>query len=301
MGHDLITAVEAACAHAPTDAAWNARVLDALSVLDEGGGVILAMTEATEDGLVCTEIGGTASAAIRNAFRACVEALSPDHAALALRALGGTASMNFGSSETELGLGPTMRELGVCDCLLAHGVVDEGRTFGAYVPLATTRQVSPDMLKRFQLVGIHLAAGWRARGRSQAIPPRALDVAETSAIPNGDKRLAVWHGVVAGRWSLVSSFERSGRRYLVAKRNLPEAARLRRLTLREAEVVRLAVYAPSQKHVAYTLGISNAVVSRHLSMAMLKLGVTNRNDLSSMVRALGVIDDRTEAGALRSA
>src|SRR5262249_38065861 len=63
----------------------------------------------------------------------------------------------------------------------------------------------------------------RARGRLRRSDP--------------GEALELWGGLVAGRWSLVDHFERSGRRYVVARRNDPGVEDPRALNLRERQVV----------------------------------------------------------------
>ena len=68
---------------------------------------------------------------------------------------------------------------------------------------------------------------------------------------DADEALAMWEGLVAGRWSLVDHFDSDGRRYLMAHRNDPDAPDLRGLTLRERQVVGYAGAGHSNKIIAY--------------------------------------------------
>jgi DNA-binding CsgD family transcriptional regulator len=109
----------------------------------------------------------------------------------------------------------------------------------------------------------------RARGRLRRSDP--------------DSALETWQGLVAGRWSLVDRFESDGRRYVVAHRNPPKAARILSLTAREREVVGHRMRGHSAKLIGYTLGISPAAVSAALKSSLQKLGV---GTLAEMLNAL---------------
>jgi DNA-binding NarL/FixJ family response regulator len=91
-----------------------------------------------------------------------------------------------------------------------------------------------------------------------------------------DKALELWKGLVAGRWSLVDSFERDGKRYLLARQNAPVA---QRLSSREQQVVALARLGRSNKVIAYELGIADPTVRVLIARAAKKLGVTSREEL----------------------
>jgi DNA-binding CsgD family transcriptional regulator len=134
----------------------------------------------------------------------------------------------------------------------------------------------------------------RGPARSQS----SLDVLRRAAINHEKARgalrkrdpeeaLSLWHGLVAGRWSLVDSFESDGRRFLVARENSPRLARRLALTPTELRVVQLVAVGHANKLVAYELGLSTCSVAMHLRRAMAKLGLQHRSDLSRVVmRAL---------------
>jgi DNA-binding CsgD family transcriptional regulator len=105
----------------------------------------------------------------------------------------------------------------------------------------------------------------RARGRLRARAP--------------EEAVELWTGLTAGMWSLVDRFDRDGKRYLIARKNTPDALPLFSLTPREAQVVGYAVLGHSNKSIAYALGISQSRVSATEHSAMLKLGVRSRAEL----------------------
>jgi DNA-binding CsgD family transcriptional regulator len=98
--------------------------------------------------------------------------------------------------------------------------------------------------------------------------------------------LAVWKGLVDGRWSLVDWFDSDGRRYMVARRNAPSVRDPRGLTPRERQVVAHTVLGESNKLIAYRLGLSQSTISATLNDALRKLGLSSRTQLVQML-ALG--------------
>lgn len=100
-----------------------------------------------------------------------------------------------------------------------------------------------------------------------------------------------WTAMVSGRWSLVDRFERSGRRYIVARRNEHALPDPRALTPRERVITHLATRGKSNKLIGYELGLSESAIGSHLSQAMRKLGVTSRVDLIQLIAQLGEVKD----------
>jgi DNA-binding NarL/FixJ family response regulator len=91
----------------------------------------------------------------------------------------------------------------------------------------------------------------------------------------------MWKALVAGRWTLIDTFEGDGRRYLLAQRNDPEVRHAARaaLTKREREVAGYAALGHSNKMIAYELGLSASTVATHLAEAARKLRVRSRSAL----------------------
>lgn len=94
-----------------------------------------------------------------------------------------------------------------------------------------------------------------------------------------------WSALVAGRYSIVETTERDGKRYLLARKNSLQSPDLLALTKEESDVVWLTAQGHSHKYVAYELGLSVASIVRRLRSAMLKLRVRSRRDL---LRKLGL-------------
>lgn len=170
-------------------------------------------------------------------------------------------------------------------------------------------------------LGAHIKAGWRLRQRLPAVlrsvdasehgavldasarvvhahgeaqstdvralleqKARAIDGARTRKNGRDENALAVWEGLVDGRWSLVERFDVDGRRFILAHKNPEEVVDPRGLSSLEARVTALAARGYSDKLVAYHLGIAEGTVASHLARAMRKLGITSRVEL---LRALG--------------
>jgi DNA-binding NarL/FixJ family response regulator len=88
-----------------------------------------------------------------------------------------------------------------------------------------------------------------------------------------------WRGLVAGRWSLVDHVDRDGKRFLVARKNDPDAPEASGLTLRERQVLAARARGLSLKLIAYDLGLSIAAVGKSLQVGMAKLGVSSDAEL----------------------
>lgn len=204
--------------------------------------------------------------------------------------------------------------------LLALKVLDpDGRGLLIVAPRRGVTSVGARSARDWARVGAHLAAANRLRRTLAGASPlegaeavlddtgRCLD-AESSAstrparealrsavlamegarggLRETDPSAAVelWRGLVAGRWTLLEHFESDGRRYLVARRNDPDAPDPRALSFRERQVVGYAALGYPTGLIAYTLGLAPATVSTQLGKALRKLGLRSRGEL---VQALG--------------
>ena len=117
----------------------------------------------------------------------------------------------------------------------------------------------------------HAAKGMdQARGRLRRVDP--------------DRALALWKGLVQGRWTLVDHFDHDGRRYLMAKRNTPALRPWHTLTEREGQAVAYAAHGQPNKVIAYELGVALSTVAADLSRAAKKVGARSRLDLMAAYR-----------------
>jgi DNA-binding CsgD family transcriptional regulator len=111
----------------------------------------------------------------------------------------------------------------------------------------------------------------RARGRLRRVDP--------------ERALALWQGLVSGRWSLVDQFDNDGRRFVVAKRNAITSRAWSVLSEREAQILAYLAEGQAPKLIAYQLGLSMATVSTELSRIMRKISVGSRLELITAYRA----------------
>ncbi len=100
-----------------------------------------------------------------------------------------------------------------------------------------------------------------------------------------EEAVALWLGLVAGRWSLVEQEERDGRRYLLALRNDVRMPEQSSLSNRERQVLRYAALGHPNKLIADELGIANSTVSVLLARAQTKLGARSRNEMLALFNA----------------
>jgi DNA-binding CsgD family transcriptional regulator len=100
-----------------------------------------------------------------------------------------------------------------------------------------------------------------------------------------DEALSEWTALVQGRWTILETVERDGKRLILARRNRFASQDILGLTSDERDVVWLAAYGHSYKYIAYELGCPIATVAGRLRRAMRKLGVADRTEL---LRKLGL-------------
>jgi DNA-binding CsgD family transcriptional regulator len=93
-------------------------------------------------------------------------------------------------------------------------------------------------------------------------------------------------GLAKGELSMLDSFERNGRRFILARPHDPSLGDPRTLTPNEQQVVLRTARGESRKLAGYHIGISRSRVSRLLGSAMRKLGVKTQAELVMKVRCL---------------
>jgi DNA-binding CsgD family transcriptional regulator len=200
------------------------------------------------------------------------------------------------------------RQLGILDGIMAKAMDLNGVGCVFMSGLRAERSVSRVQSSRWARVMAHVLAGLRLRSALEA-PEAVVDPSgrvvhaegeaqtrssrealreaairidrakHTRALENPHEALEQWRALVAGRWSLVDSFERDGRRYLMARRNDPRLEFPRALSQRHRQIVAYAASGHSNKYIAYALGLAPSTVATHLAAAMLRLGARNRSDL----------------------
>ena len=108
----------------------------------------------------------------------------------------------------------------------------------------------------------------RARGRARHEDPEAA--------------LALWRGLVNGEWSLVDHVDTDGRRFVLARRNLPGVRDPKALEQPERDVLGYAALGHSNKFIGYMLGLAPSTVAGHIDSAQRKLGVSSRLELVTL-------------------
>jgi DNA-binding CsgD family transcriptional regulator len=97
-----------------------------------------------------------------------------------------------------------------------------------------------------------------------------------------DAALDAWRGLIAGRWSLVEHIDTDGKRFLVARKNDPDAFGPAAVSQRERQIMAARARGLSLKIIAYDLGLSIASVSRGLQSGMAKLGMSHEAELVAL-------------------
>lgn len=313
MRRHFFEILEAVYVAGGSESEWRARSVAAMSVLSEGFGVAVMELERSRDRVAQCRMFGSADPVFLAWLQAATLAMPAQHVGLAFswKSSGRTASSIMAADFPvyERGLETT----GARDILTTFGVVNRNTSFGAYVPLATPRKTSRNQRARMRMLGAHLGSAFRARSRTldeawfhaDGKLCEAQGAARTQReelrtfVKRLDKlrarrgtgwdetdALSAWTAMVQGRWTLLDFFDSDGRRFVVARANEPELGRELALTSREELVSKLHGMGQSSKYVAYSLGLSTAVVSELLTTAMLKLNVKSRSELIRLYREL---------------
>ena len=98
---------------------------------------------------------------------------------------------------------------------------------------------------------------------------------------DSDHALDAWKGRVAARWTLVDSFEKDGRRFVLARENELRVPSRGDLSPRERQVLASAALGRTNKEIAYDLGIAHATVRVLIARAAQKLRARSRDELLS--------------------
>lgn len=233
-----------------------------------------------------------------------------------------------GSIETNTTYSDTMAKNGYADTfgLTASSPIRRGLVINA--PLECEVTLEPRTKLAWRQAGVHLQAAYRLRESLQRNPrdpeavvdaergilhcegeakepsmreqlhraARAIDTARTrQATREPHHALQIWAGLVSGRWTLVESFERDGRRFFLAYPNEIAVQSPRALSSRERAVVSYVVQGDSNKWIAYQLGVSAATVARHLATSLCKLGLSHRHELIWLYHSLHGSDSSGES------
>ncbi len=99
---------------------------------------------------------------------------------------------------------------------------------------------------------------------------------------DSEQALREWQSLVQGQWSLVDRFESDGRRYLIAQRNSPDVAKRKALSVNETQVASFRAMGHSMKLIGYELGLPVSSVSKLLTDAAAKLGLTSPDEFAHL-------------------
>lgn len=230
------------------------------------------------------------------------------------------ASQRLGRSvlNSEPAMMRNLHPLGVFDLVALTTPDPDGYGVGVVSFCPRASRVSRRATEMWGRIGVHLAAAYRLRRNASS----QASVAEAILTPNGkvlhaeppakalaartklreaaismdrarttkgrshpEDAVALWRALVAGQWTLVDRFEADGRRLVVARRNSPETAARNQLTPREGQVASYLGLGQSNKLIAYSLGISESVVSETTRRIFSKLGVQSRAELAQLSAA----------------
>ena len=122
---------------------------------------------------------------------------------------------------------------------------------------------------------------------ARAVLREAVRRRETARTRRGrrssEEALELWRGLVAGRWSLVDSYESDGRRYIVAHENEPGVEDPRQLSPREQAVAKLLARGLANKTIGFELGLGTSTVGEIVSRLRKKLAVESRAELVALL------------------
>jgi DNA-binding CsgD family transcriptional regulator len=153
-------------------------------------------------------------------------------------------------------------------------------------PTADDTEVEAVMTPRGKLLHANGAAK-TTRGRESLARALIASLAARGSLRRADPDEAVreWTALVQGRWTIVETVERDGKRLVLARRNRLQTTGLLELTDDERDVAWLAALGHSYKYIAYELGHPVGTVTGRLRRAMRKLRVKSRAEL---LQKLGV-------------
>ncbi len=134
--------------------------------------------------------------------------------------------------------------------------------------------------------GTHVSEAYeRAICASRSRAVKAFDHARSKQSGNNaDESLQAFEGLVAGRWSIVQSFESDGRRYLIAIQNQPGQVAASAVSPNQAHALLLRAQGLAYKVVSYELGLSEGKTHHLVQQGMSKLGIARETDLPLLFR-----------------
>jgi len=137
---------------------------------------------------------------------------------------------------------------------------------------------------------LHAEPEVKAKLTREALRAAARDVtrARTKRGHDADAILQMWRALYAGEFSVVDVFDTDGRRFVVAKSNLPSPAGERdaRFSLRERQILALVAAGCSNKLIGYQLGLAPSTVASHVQRLVRTLGAHGPADFVERARQI---------------
>lgn len=137
---------------------------------------------------------------------------------------------------------------------------------------------------------VHHAEGPARAAAAREVLRDAVKIVARARTQKSVDSVLAWQAVWDGRWTMVDSFERDGRRWLVARKNDGAPPSPHVLLPTERDVVERVVRGESLKVIGAELGMPISTVSATLASAMAKLRVDKRSELVKLVA--GIVPDR---------
>jgi DNA-binding CsgD family transcriptional regulator len=322
---DLVEILEAAyCVEQPEEA-WLGGVLDAARPgLDDGLGVMAYTYDASNPTNMQLRLVSSRDAlpALVEYFKASVARMPADWVETNYPNKRTQVIRDMPGWETFMTLPARLDENHLIDDVIGINGLDPsliGSMLGAYS--SRRHPLTPRARATWNRIGTHLAASFRLQRALQAKEPSApteavlapsgrvlhaeqpaqdrvvrdalsgacqsIERARTrKGRQEGEISLSLWRSLVSERWTLVDTYERDGKRYVVARRNDVRLPRPDALSPRERQVLGFAVLGDSNKLIAYELGISASTVGVLLHRAAQKLGCHSRVELLQRFKEL---------------
>ncbi|MBE7484974.1 MAG: helix-turn-helix transcriptional regulator [Polyangiaceae bacterium] len=313
-GADLVSVIEAAYAAAPCEQAWLEGIVSS-AVAAMGVPVSAFVMDASDPSAF--RAGAVAVRGVPEEQPAQMLSSTPSYPASVVRRLFASSPQVALLSEVLAGIesseGSAIRGevqgFGITDVVGIRGFGLDRRGVMLCPLLLAPRELPRTTRASLGRVARHLATGYRLRsqrgqqpeavlsptGRVEHAEPCARDrrslrelVEATNRIgvargrlrrESPDRAVELWRALVSGRWSIVETVERDGKRFLLARRNELGVAHARALTQSQAEVLALAAAGHSNGAIAYELGLSAARVSRALREGLARLELRSRAEL----------------------
>lgn len=103
---------------------------------------------------------------------------------------------------------------------------------------------------------------------------------------DADEAFELQRALLTGRWTLVDTFDRDGKHYVIARQTNPEPPSAPELSARETQVAMFAALGHAHKRIAHELGLTESSVATYLRRALLKLHLPDRLALAQRLAAI---------------